>query len=566
MSYLATQPQLMAAAAEQLAGIGTAVADANASVVGSTTSMAAAAADEVSAAAAQLFGAFGREYQQIAAQASAFGDHLGRTLTSAGAAYAESELLGTAALGGTGSAPRAAPAAPYDIALIMSGTGTTTPPSWFIDVVRPYIQFPLKATGSVVPLTTPEQFYPLAGFMPLSASVSRGVEILHNAITGYLADGKSVTVLGYSQSSVIASLELRQLMAMGSPQTNQLSFTLLANPMNPNGGLLSRFAGLSFPALGFDFYGATPANSGYPVNTYTVQYDGWASFPRYPLNFLADLNAIMGMQFVHGFYASVDPNALPPGVSIVEQQVSPTTQANGLDRYYMITYPGLPLLLPLRFLLPIIGNPLADLIQPNLTYLVNLGYGDPNYGYSTSYADVPTPFGLFPPIPATFLSDQLALAQQGGTAFASYFGGVPELPLPPIANPLASTGAPGLPLQVGLPPDVVASMDRFIDDLKFVNTTTATAISSTASEVYGPIPPADLLNTLLVTMPSYNIDLFLDGLQQAINGDPMGLVEAIGKPIAANMALGMFTGFLGFGVTLNLLGAVLSLLAGAAGG
>lgn len=69
---------------------------------------------------------------------------------------------------------------------------------------------------------------------------------------------------------------------------------------------------------------------------------------------------------------------------------------NGVTNYYMITTPnGLPLLEPLR-LIPGIGNPLADLLQPDLTMLVNLGYGDPHYGYSTAPADVQTYFGLFP--------------------------------------------------------------------------------------------------------------------------------------------------------------------------
>jgi hypothetical protein len=43
----------------------------------------------------------------------------------------------------------------------------------------------------------------------------------------------------------------------------------------------------------------------------------------------------------------------------------------------------LPLLDPLRGI-PVIGNPLADLVQPDLRVIVDLGYGD-------GYANVPTP-------------------------------------------------------------------------------------------------------------------------------------------------------------------------------
>ena len=48
--------------------------------------------------------------------------------------------------------------------------------------------------------------------------------------------------------------------------------------------------------------------------------------------------------------------------------------------------------------IPVIGNPLADPLQPDLTHLVNLGYGDPLQGWSTGPANVATGFGLFPPL------------------------------------------------------------------------------------------------------------------------------------------------------------------------
>lgn len=60
---------------------------------------------------------------------------------------------------------------------------------------------------------------------------------------------------------------------------------------------------------------------------------------------------------------------------------------------------------------------IADLVEPNLRILVNLGYGDPAHGYSTGPADVPTPFGLFPPIdPQTVLAARATGTQQGISA------------------------------------------------------------------------------------------------------------------------------------------------------
>jgi PE-PPE domain len=97
------------------------------------------------------------------------------------------------------------------------------------------------------------------------------------------------------------------------PATNQLGFTLLGDPMNPNGGLLERFVGLTLPSLGFDFYGATPPNTPYNTAIYTLEYDGFADFPQYPIDVLSDLNAVLGIHYVHGTYASINPNAPPRG-------------------------------------------------------------------------------------------------------------------------------------------------------------------------------------------------------------------------------------------------------------
>ena len=70
--------------------------------------------------------------------------------------------------------------------------------------------------------------------------------------------------------------------------------------MNPNGGWFSRFTGFVTPGPGLVFYGATPEEpwAGRTIN-YTLEYDGFADYPRYPLNFLSSLNAAMGILLVH---------------------------------------------------------------------------------------------------------------------------------------------------------------------------------------------------------------------------------------------------------------------------
>ncbi|MCV7079204.1 PE domain-containing protein, partial [Mycobacterium szulgai] len=59
------QPAAMAAAAADIAGLGSAISEANAAAATRTTGVLAAAADEVSAATAMLFNDLGQEYQAV---------------------------------------------------------------------------------------------------------------------------------------------------------------------------------------------------------------------------------------------------------------------------------------------------------------------------------------------------------------------------------------------------------------------------------------------------------------------------------------------------------------------
>ncbi|WP_139828496.1 PE family protein, partial [Mycobacterium riyadhense] len=93
MSFVSVAPELVVAAAADLARLGSAVSAANAAVAGSTTTLLAAGGDEVSAAIAALFGAHAQEYQVIGAQVAGFHQGFVRALTGAGGAYAAAEAL-----------------------------------------------------------------------------------------------------------------------------------------------------------------------------------------------------------------------------------------------------------------------------------------------------------------------------------------------------------------------------------------------------------------------------------------------------------------------------------------
>src|ERR1700744_1860497 len=239
---------------------------------------------------------------------------------------------------------------------------------------------------------TPEGLYPLTGggvhqlllnyptdadgFPDQSSSVGQGMTILENAIAADHAAGNASTVFGYSQSSTIASYVMEQLDPTGKPQTGALApqFLLVADPSNPNGGALERFAGfeptsgpavsdpLSLPSLGFVFDSATPSDD-YVTNIYTLEYDGFADFPRYPLNFLSDLNAFLGIATLHGTYLNgFEPgNGGPTAAEIANAILLPGSAADGttdsLTNYYMIDETP-----PLVAVLP---KQLPKLLQPD---------------------------------------------------------------------------------------------------------------------------------------------------------------------------------------------------------
>jgi hypothetical protein len=116
MSFVIAEPELVTAAADDLAGIRSSLTQATATAAAPTTGITAAAADEVSAAISQVFGRVGREFQALSAEAVAFQDEFVSLLNGGAAAYlatdianAEHGLLGAVnapaqALGGAAAA------------------------------------------------------------------------------------------------------------------------------------------------------------------------------------------------------------------------------------------------------------------------------------------------------------------------------------------------------------------------------------------------------------------------------------------------------------------------------
>lgn len=473
MSFVTVAPEMLAAAAGELQGIGATVAAADMAAATPTTALLPSAADAVSVRTAALFAAHAQRYQELSARAAAFHEKFVQTLMSNSNSYAQAEASNTAATrltsafapqhvpkpvgtvnhsvgGNTGTAtlanaklgtapngaqsigstnagqtvgatnaartagttnalaspaqsPNASVANPgvanagtlsraasastttstttstatstatssssstssTDVALIMGGTGNPQPNAAYLaEVYNTYVA-PHYPGYTPVGLYTPEQFWPLTGLTSetFGQSVRQGVTLLNNAIMAQTAAGHHVVVLGYSQSATIATLEMRYLDALPAsirPSPNLLSFILLGDPNTPGTGILTHY----IPGFGA-FHVVTPADTPYTTAIYALQYDPIAYFPKYPLWPPTGLNALIGFFDLHRIYPTLTAAQL---AAAVQGHIDATT-------YYLIPAPNLPLLDPLR-LFPLLGNPLADLLQPFVQPFVDLGYGN----------------------------------------------------------------------------------------------------------------------------------------------------------------------------------------------
>ncbi|MCV7075962.1 PE family protein, partial [Mycobacterium szulgai] len=127
MSYVIAAPDLLANAASDLASIGSHITAANFAAALPTNAVAAAGADEVSAAIAALFGSHAQQYQALSAQVSAFHDQFVQTLTGGANAYAIAEAANASPIQTLLDAINAPSVALTGRALIGNGANATTP-------------------------------------------------------------------------------------------------------------------------------------------------------------------------------------------------------------------------------------------------------------------------------------------------------------------------------------------------------------------------------------------------------------------------------------------------------
>jgi hypothetical protein len=263
-----------------------------------------------------------------------------------------------------------------------------------------------------------EPWWKLSGLFDLTAdqSLQRGVADLEAAMA---ANGNDhLVIYGNSMGAGIANVEKRKLAEQypAGTEAPDIDFVLGGDPNLPNGGLMARFPGLYIPIVNLTFNGPAATDTQFDTVEINRQYDGFSDFPLYPLNLVADLNAVLGVFYVHayGFDVSLAPDA----------STSPAYQGtHGDTTYYFFETQDLPLFAPLRMLG--VPEPVIDVVEPFFRVIVELGYD------RTIPPWEPTPARLIPiHDPATVAGDLVNAVGEGITNAAALIGAPPPLSIP----------------------------------------------------------------------------------------------------------------------------------------
>ncbi|OBI41147.1 PE family protein [Mycobacterium sp. E796] len=138
MSYVLAAPEMMAAAAADVAAVGSTLSAAHLAALAPTVAVLPAAADEVSASIAQVFSRAAQEYHALAAKAAAFGEQFVQHLNAGAGSYVAAEAASAASLLHLTSSAGSAASAISDVPsqLLNSLTGLAGPLTTLLPELR----------------------------------------------------------------------------------------------------------------------------------------------------------------------------------------------------------------------------------------------------------------------------------------------------------------------------------------------------------------------------------------------------------------------------------------------
>ena len=285
MSAVLVVPDMLETAAADVARIGSAVTAGNLAAAVPTTELAAAGADEVSAAIAELFGAHAQEFQAAAARATTYYEQFVGTLSAAAASYLATEatiatsLQGSPLLGGAANAAT------------LSGELQTFLNSPINTITGAWINSPLgRAIDQALFPTGGNQQSIVIDFVRHGQSVGNAANLIDTAVPGL-----PLTQLGQQQAVAIAGALQNQgpfagVFASQLTRTQQTAF--------PLGGIVPALPGLNEISAGI-FDGAPQVS---PQGLlYLVAPLAWTlGFPIVPM-LAPGTTSINGVVFDQGF-------------------------------------------------------------------------------------------------------------------------------------------------------------------------------------------------------------------------------------------------------------------------
>jgi diacyltrehalose acyltransferase len=292
----------------------------------------------------------------------------------------------------------------------------------YVDPTSPFAGQPTyNIVGDPVGVTTPETDY--------DSGLTQGVTDLDTAINTQLAAGNdNLVIAGYSMSTSIETQEMINLAAAGNPDAPTadspgLTFVLAEDLNSPDGGIFTRLPGIGGVTLP-----ATPVDTPYTTDIYSIEYSGASDFPEYDSNFLSDLNAGDGYIDLHPYLLTGWPAYFTPA-ELAGAVQEPTSSADVNTDYFIIPTQDLPLLNDLRDA-PGAPSAYADMIQPDMRVLVDLGYNWTGDADVTTAADSTSP-PVDTPVVDAYLD---AGADQGMIASLVDMGVLPQSDLTGLAD------------------------------------------------------------------------------------------------------------------------------------
>ncbi|MDG4667557.1 PE-PPE domain-containing protein [Mycobacterium sp. 236(2023)] len=259
-----------------------------------------------------------------------------------------------------------------------------------------------------------EPWWKLTGFFDRTGnqSVEAGAAELEDAMLAH--PGDDLVIYGLSQGAGVALTVKKRLAAQYPDGTEapNVDFVLQGDVNVPNGGLQARLPGLYIPILDWTFTGPEPTDTQFDTVVISRQYDGFSDFPLYPLSVIADVNALLGIVFLH---------TRPFDVSLPEDPTESLAYqgTHGDSSYYFFESPDLPLFAPLRMLG--VPEPFIDVVEPFFRVLVELGYDRSIPIWE------PTPARLFPKHDMVTVLADLGDAVEEGVDNALALIGLPPL-------------------------------------------------------------------------------------------------------------------------------------------